>query len=205
MYTPKHFVMSDSDHAEFIHQYPLATLVIATEQPSIAQCPLIYNAEHHELMGHLAFNNPILEYMNNDTVITALFSGNQGYISANWYAESKHHTNKEVPTWNYSSVEVTGRITMADELGTRDILEQQTAVFESRVNEDWRLEKLSDAQITAMIKAIRGFTIAISAVTGKHKLSQNKPQMIQERLITRMQLQSGTEYDDLISAMQTKD
>lgn len=205
MYTPKHFAMPESDHAGFIHQNPMATLVIGGEQPTITQCPLIYNSDTNELMGHLAFNNPFLESMSNDTAVTALFSGNQGYISANWYAESKDQPNKEVPTWNYSSVEITGQVNMADETKTRQILEQQTAVFESRVDEDWRLEKLSESQIAAMIKAIRGFAISVTTITGKQKLSQNKSQLIQERLLTRMQLQSSPEYEALILAMQKKD
>ena len=203
MYIPKHFQMSESDYVGFIQRYPLATMIIGGNEPGVAQCPLVYDDSNKRLMGHLAFINPMLDLMSTGDSITILFSGNQGYVSANWYATADQEINREVPTCNYSSLEVIGTIQMADEDETRTILEQQTDVFESRVNEDWRLDKLSEQQISAMIKAIRGFYITIDDISGKHKLSQNKPLLIQERLIQRMQLQSGTDYDSLVSAMKT--
>ena len=140
--------------------------------------------------------------MHSGQPVTVLFSGNQGYISANWYEEVEPAANHEVPTWNYSSLEISGTVTMVDTQQTRAILQQQTRVFESRVNEHWRLDKLSEEQISAMLGAIRGFVIKIETAEGKHKLSQNKSPLIRERLVQRMQLQSNYEYGLLINAMQ---
>ena len=202
MYIPKHFQMPESGHVEFIRQFPLATMVIATDKPMLAQCPLIYNFAEQQLLGHFAANNPIIECMHSGQPVTVLFSGNQGYVSANWYAEAEQAANREVPTWNYSSLEICGTVTMVDTQQTRSILQQQTRVFESRVNENWRLDKLSEEQISAMLGAIRGFVIKIETAEGKHKLSQNKSPLIRERLVQRMQLQSNHEYGLLINAMQ---
>ena len=82
MYIPKHFQMPESDHAEFIRQFPLATMVIATDKPMLAQCPLIYNFAEQQLLGHFAANNPIIVRMDSSQPVTVLFSGNNNISNA---------------------------------------------------------------------------------------------------------------------------
>ena len=206
MYCPKHFEMPESVRDSFIARYPLATL-FNTTVGEIAQCPLIYIPEEQVLLGHLANGNPFLKHIQCDTHVKVLFSGNQGYISPNWYDEQKHardpvsFQHREVPTWNYSTLEVTGIINTLDKQLTLQVLAQQTARYERMVGEDWTLDKLSERQQQAMANAITAIQIKVSTWQGKSKLSQNKSLPMRQSLLSHLQNQSLYSYAALTEDM----
>ena len=209
MYCPKHFQMPDSDYAQFIRSFPLATLFDKVSG-QVTQCPLIYDADKHQLMGHLAIGNPFLADTDSGREITTLFHGHQGYISPNWYDELQHakhpesFQHREVPTWNYSTLEVTGTLELVEKQQTLAVLEQQTRQYEQQVGEDWTLDKLSETQQHAMIKAITAFSITPTQWQGKHKLSQNKSAAVQSSLLTHMRNLEPLEHQLLRTTMQAK-
>jgi transcriptional regulator len=81
-----------------------------------------------------------------------------------------------VPTWNYSVVDCVGQaepITEPDAM--RALLSQLTAKFEAHRAEPWSLSDAPESYIAAMLKGITAFKLPITAITGKWKLSQNRP------------------------------
>lgn len=195
MYTPKHFEMPVEQYANFIEQFPLAT-IISRHQLEISQCPLVYLEDKHQLIGHLSIGNPQLAAFEQDNQVKAVFSGYDGYISAAWYP-----TSDQVPTWNYSSLEISGRVYLANQNETEEILIKQTTVLEQRVNENWTLDKLPDIKRQAMLKAIRAFVIDIESWQGKNKLSQNKSDDVRAILKQKCKAQTESSYYGLVTRM----
>ena len=168
MYCPVHFKMAPERYEDFITRFPLA-LLIHPHELCVSHCPLIYLKDSHQLAGHLAKGNPILSAFSDSPELKIVFNGHQGYVSASWYT-----TDTEVPTWNYSSLEVVGKVVLTSNAQTLEILTRQNEQFEASVNEHWQIEKLPEAKRNAMLNAIQGFTITIDNWQGKAKLSQNK-------------------------------
>ena len=177
MYTPRHFVMPEHEYASFVKKFPLATLISA-HNLATSQCPLVYVAESQQLIGHLSIANSQLAAFEKDRHVKVIFTGNNGYISAAWYP-----TPDQVPTWNYSALEVSGKINVLSSDETLAIITKQTEVFESSVNESWHIEKLPEQRRLAMLNAIRAFTIDITDWQGKEKLSQNKSPEVRQQLL----------------------
>ncbi len=103
-----------------------------------------------------------------------VFRGAQGYISPGWYPGKQEH-HKEVPTWNYQVVQARGRITVRDDA---DFVLQQIASLtrqqEAQMDIPWQVSDAPPEFIEAMVKAVVGLEIAVSELTGKTKLGQNK-------------------------------
>ena len=84
-------------------------------------------------------------------------------------------THKEVPTWNYQSVHITGNVSLltAPE-ALIDILSKQTVDFEASQPHPWSLDDAPVEYIQAMCRAIVGIRVNITDVQTQFKLSQNK-------------------------------
>ena len=180
MYIPPSFRMNDQAIPEFIDENPFATLIsVDAAGPIINFAPLYFDAINHRLMGHLANNNEQLLAMKHNSVITVIFHGPDGYISPNWYADKA-----QVPTWNFMSVEIKGKVTLihgdAEKL---QLLENLSSIHEQKILSDWKINKLSEVKLKAMLNAITGLSIQIDCWEGKTKLSQNKPETERLNLI----------------------
>lgn len=92
------------------------------------------------------------------------------YVSANWYPDAAGN----VPTWNYSAVELAGRATAMDLAGLEALLNRASATFEPRVGEDWQMAKMERRRAEAMMRAITGFALRPDQIRATHKHSQNR-------------------------------
>ena len=103
-----------------------------------------------------------------------VFRGAEAYISPNWYP-SKHETHRQVPTWNYEVVHAHGVLTVQDdERFTRRLLAQLTRRHEAAEPKPWKMGDSAPDYIDSMLRNIVGIEIAITSLTGKVKLSQNR-------------------------------
>ena len=64
------------------------------------------------LRGHLARGNPQWRDISPDVEALAIFDGPDSYITPAFY-ETKRLTGKDVPTWNYTTVQVRGPLSCA--------------------------------------------------------------------------------------------
>ena len=179
MFTPKAFKEDSFETIQvFIKEKPLVT-VIAQTGNGLEAChiPMYWQDDGSEfgcLYGHIAKVNAL----NNSTNLTApwlvIFQDAGHYISPNWYP-SKAVTHKEVPTWNYRSVHITGDVSLltAPE-ALVDILSKQTVDFEASQPHPWSLDDAPVEYIQAMCRAIVGIRVDITDVQAQFKLSQNK-------------------------------
>ena len=179
MYLPAHFEETRSEvlHA-LMRDHPLATLVVHGPDGLAAHhLPLCFAAgaaPFGALQGHVARANPLWHQSANAEVL-AIFHGPQAYVSPSWYATKREH-GKAVPTWNYAVVHVHGRLrTIEDPAWLRSQLESLVARHEAGFGEPWGIADAPPDYIDKMLTVIVGIEVAITALKGKWKISQNQP------------------------------
>ena len=182
MYQPPHFVETRLDvlHA-LIRAHPLGLLIsVGPDGPMADPLPFLIDTAvepHGRLRAHLAKANPQWRLIaeNPQTPVLVVFQGADSYVTPSWY-ETKRETGKVVPTWNYAIVQVRGRARIVDD---REWLAGQiaelTATHEAHRAEPWQVTDAPAPFIEAQIKGIIGLEIAITEISGKWKVSQNRP------------------------------
>ena len=182
MYIPDHFRPSATDVADLLANLAAADLVSATAEGLLAtMLPLIHEApgssagagEHGRLLGHLARNNRqwrtavIGEAM-------VIVRGPDAYISPGWYATKGEH-GRVVPTWNYVTAHIHGRLIVHDDPGWVEAnVRALTDRHEATRAEPWAVDDAPRPYIEGQLRAIVGIEIAISRIEAKFKLSQNR-------------------------------
>src|SRR6266849_692463 len=119
MYLPKHFAEA---RVEVLHETiatsRLATLVTLGSGGLMAtHLPLLLGPADGELgtlYGHVARGNPQWRDYDSNVEALAIFLGPEAYVSPSWYA-TKAETGRVVPTWNYLTVHVYGRLQTYDD------------------------------------------------------------------------------------------
>lgn len=203
MYLPKHFeetrtgVMHD-----LVEAHPLCTLVTLTDGlPEANHIPMLLTRRNEGLgflTGHVARNNPLWQEHPADAEVLAIFHGPQSYISPSWYASKQEH-GKAVPTWNYVAVHARGRIRFMDDADwLRTQLESLTARHENHRPEPWSLSDAPADFIQGMIRMVVGFEIEITALSGKWKVSQNRPARDIDSLATHLDQMQDTAMSALV-------
>jgi transcriptional regulator len=179
VYVPEHFRETRIDVLQaFVRRHPLATLVALTAQGLTANhVPLRAQlvGEGGVLRGHVARANSLWRELKPGAEVLAIFTGADSYISPTWYP-SKREEGRVVPTWNYATVHVNGRIRFIDDASwLRGFVEALTDEHEQGRTERWHVGDAPADYIEAMLRAIVGFEINVSKITGKFKGSQNRP------------------------------
>ena len=157
----------------FIQAYGFATVITDHDRLIASHLPVLFDeadGAHGILRSHMARANEQWRQFQSDREVLCVFPGPHAYISPSWYVQQ--HT---VPTWNYAAVHVYGfpKIVGADDLKT--IVVDTTEKYEALMPKPWTLP-LSEQEFDGMLKAIVGFTIAITRVEAKFKLGQNRSQ-----------------------------
>jgi len=179
MYAPSHFEESRVDVLhELIRTQPLGLLVTQGASGLAANSiPFLVDAgpgPFGTLRAHVARANPVWrDAPETDTLV--VFQGPQAYVSPNWYP-SKAATGKAVPTWNYVMVQARGRLRIVDDVDwLRTLVTRLTAVHEHGQPKPWTIDEAPPDFMATMLRAIVGIEIELTALTGKWKVSQNRP------------------------------
>ena len=174
MYRPKAYAIDDvSVLHEAMRRRGFATIAAITGgRVRLAYAPVIVDVEPHPLgtlRFHLARLNPLADL--DDAEMTISFLGPDGYVSPDWYEGAGF-----VPTWNYIAVEASGHARVLDDLELSRLLVDLSALHEDRLRpkQPWTIEKLDEARLSALMRAIRGFAVRLETLEGKFKLSQDK-------------------------------
>jgi transcriptional regulator len=188
MYIPKPFHVSDRQVlCEFLERHSFATLVSVVDgKPFATHLPLLLDrmpTAHGALLGHVARANPQWRTFDGQQEALAIFQGPHAYVSPSWYS-----TSPAVPTWNYTAVHVYGapRI-IDDEQAFSDLLDRLIAFYAAGMPTPWPGILPADFRATLM-KGIVGFVMAIDRIEGKFKLSQNRSDADQRRVVAHLGL-----------------
>lgn len=175
---PKPFAApSDTACLELLRSHPLGT-VVWQQAGDLEATPLpwlLRQGSPHQLAGHVARANPLVKALADGPLpVLVIFQGPQGYISPNWYP-SKAETERQVPTWNYSTVHVHGQLrAIGDPAWLRPLLDELTARHEADQPRPWRLEDAAPGFIEQLQRAIVGVELTVQRLKGKFKLGQDE-------------------------------
>lgn len=198
MYIPKYFRIDDEEVIyDFIEKYGFATLFSQHEgEPCATHLPLTLNKGENALYGHFARPNKQWKDIENQQVLV-VFQGPHCYISPSWY-----ETMKAVPTWNYVSIHVYGKMEIVeDKQVIFDSLNDMVNKYESQ-DSPYNLNDVDSRFIEGMSKGIVAFKINITKIEAKAKLSQNHPVERQELIIKH--LENTSNQDNLQVAVLMK-
>jgi transcriptional regulator len=100
--------------------------------------------------------------------------GPDAYISPSWY-ETKREHGRVVPTWNYLTAHLHGRLVVHDdptwcERNVRALVERH----EAHRPDPWSVDDAPPPYIAGQLKAIVGLEVLVTRIEAKTKLSQNR-------------------------------
>jgi len=175
MYQPPHF---REDRPEILHAliraHPLATVVTAGAGGLMANLIPMILGEDGTLHGHLARANDQLAALREGAETLLIFQGPEAYVRPSWYPSKAEH-GMVVPTWNYVIVQARGtpRV-LKDTALLKAHLEQLTASQEDGRDHPWQVDDAPADFIERMLRNIIGFEVAVTAIEGMWKVSQNR-------------------------------
>jgi transcriptional regulator len=186
MYIPAHFTPDAALVTELLTEHGAADLVTATPEGLVAtMLPFVYvppdgggeaGAEPSlgALHGHLARSNDQWKRPAAGESL-AIVRGPDAYVSPGWYASKAEH-GRVVPTWNYLTAHVYGRLVVHDDPAwTEDLVRRLTVKHEARREHPWSVDDAPRSFIEGQLRAIVGVELRITRVEAKAKLSQNRP------------------------------
>ena len=174
MYVPPAFAMTDEAAMQAVMAAnSFATVVSAGKQGLMAtHVPVLIDparGPRGTIVLHLARANPHWQDLQ-EVEAMVLFQGPHAYVSPRWYA-----SDAAVPTWNYVAVHAYGRARLIfDRTELRALVARLAAHHEAGAASPWSLDRVPEAQMTGLLKAIVGLEIPIDRIEGKAKLSQNR-------------------------------
>lgn len=178
MYTPAAFAVTDRevlrDTIRALGAGDLVTVGPAGIESTVV--PFLVDDEATTLTAHLARANP--QWRTADRTVNALvtFRGPDGYVSPAWYPSKQAH-GKVVPTWNYVTVQARGRLVVHDDPAwVRAFVARLTDRHEQHREQPWSIDDAPGDFIDGLVRTIVGVEIEVTELTGKWKLSQNRPE-----------------------------
>ena len=204
MYNPSVFRETRLDvlHA-LIRQYPLGILITGNNGLMANSIPFLVEPEDSgagRLLAHMSRGNDQLQALRDGGEVLIVFQGPQAFVTPSWYASKAEH-GKVVPTWNYVTVQVRGLATVNDDAGwLRDHVGAMTASQESGRAEPWAVADAPEDFIAAQLRGIAGIEIAITAIEGKWKVSQNRNAADREGVIAGLRADGDDVMADVVEA-----
>lgn len=178
MYIPKDFAVSEWDaQKHLISEYPLATVVTIDEDGSpIANHFPFYLHEDESgkkfLHAHIAKKNHQIPSLKDNDKVLVIFQSPSTYISPSYYPE-KERTHKFVPTWDFASLHIVGKLRVIDDFDfVRAQLNHFTDQNEASRENKWKVDDAPENYLKIMQKAITGLEIEIVDMKCKYKFEQ---------------------------------
>lgn len=196
MYNPKTFKIEDKTKIiDFIKKYNFG-IINSIDNPNqeIVSSHIPFLIERtgdgqDQLLCHFAKANPHWNLIEQNPKVQIIFSGPHAYISP------KYYVNTSVPTWNYTTVHVTGKAHIISKSNDRlEIIEKLVTAHENNPN-GWDLSFLDSDFIATKMNAIIVVKITDLKFEAKFKLNQNKKEEDIEKVITQLLANGGTDKD----------
>jgi transcriptional regulator len=161
--------------------------------------PLLLSEDKKTLVGHFSKGNQQWKDIEEQEVLV-VFQGPHCYISPSWY-----ESQDAVPTWNYVTVHVNGKVQLLKEEDPRlwQSMVNLTEKYEE-LNSPYNLYHVDTKYINALSKGVIGFTISIDKIEGKAKLSQNHSKERVERVIEQLSKIEKSDEQDIAKWMSKK-
>lgn len=207
MYVPPAFREDDpAVLLSIIRELPLGLLISQKEgAPSANLLPFettVAEGKLETLTAHMARANDQWQKLHGQDVLV-VFQGANAYVSPRWY-ESKREHGKVVPTWNYAVVQARGRVrVIEDRQWLLAQVSRLTAHHEAGVGTGpaWQVTDAPAGFIESQLKGIVGIEIAVSELSGKLKVSQNRPAADRAGVMVGLEELGGDQRNSVITYM----
>jgi transcriptional regulator len=170
MYGHPAHLMAEDDARAAMAAFDRASLLVT---PDLRATHLPFYLRDDHLIGHIARAND--HWKSAPCAALVVMAGPEAYVSPNWYPSKQQH-GRAVPTWNYVTLHVRGRLETFDD---RPLLEEAVALLsdmhERRQAQPWTLAEAPRDYIERLLNGIVCVRLVIERVEGKRKLSQDKP------------------------------
>lgn len=181
LYQPAHdrFAAADpvAELARLAAEVPTTLVTLSSGGLVASILPMVFHpgvGAHGVLRGHLARANPQWRDVTPGVDALAILDGPDTYVTPAWY-ETKRRTGKDVPTWDYVTVQVRGPLHVHhDEAWLLDHLRALVDRHETGRPDPWSIDDPPEGYIATNARAIVGLELVIGAVEAKRKLSQNR-------------------------------
>ena len=180
MYIPKiNSWNDDREIFDFMRRFSFATMVTARNGIPIAtHLPFLVSKDDGSIIlySHFARANDHWQALGEQTSLV-IFSEPHAYISLFYYEKELN-----VPTWNYLVVHAYGKTTLiGDTDKMMELLENTINEFEATYGKQW--SSLPEQYRMNMIKGIVGFSMVVTELQTKKKISQNRSEGEREKII----------------------
>lgn len=198
MYIPQHFNVSDLHWLDWLAEHDSFGTLISTvdETPFASHLPVLYQrtGEQVTLTGHWARPNEQWRSIEDQRVLF-IFHGPHAYITPRWYPEPRKH----VPTWDYATAHVYGRIRLVEDAAALEkIVSSLAEKFEQHAQSPWRM---ADSDGARMLRGIIGFELVAERVELKFKLNQNHPKQNVDGVITGLSAENRDDSRSILELM----
>jgi len=222
MYPAKHYQASEKNithYHDIIENNPLATLIFSHgSEIDVSHIPCHFSLKttstntrqlvRNTLTAHVSNLHPLAELLQHSPTVALhlVFHGDDAYISPR-DVPKQHSRAQSVPTWNYAKVHVSGTAHEIKDIDDKyQYMAASTAYFEQRLstnnmNLPWSIEEAPAIAIQKMLNAITIFSITITHLEGRFKLSQNKSKAVQKEIAEQLTTRGVEELGQLMLAL----
>ncbi len=171
---PVFHTASTVENADFARDRAFGVLSVAGPEgvaPMLSHVPFLLSDDGTVAELHLVRSNPIARALTESRPARIAVSGPDSYISPDWYG-----IDDQVPTWNYVAVHLTGTLEKRPHEELRDLLDRQSAFFESRLlpKPAWSADKMRPDALERLMRMIVPCRMRVDGIEGTWKLGQNK-------------------------------
>jgi transcriptional regulator len=119
---------------------------------------------------HLTARNPLVELADGNRRFLLIVSGDDAYISNDWYA-----SRDNVSTWLYEAVHLAGVAHLRERDENRGHGDALLRVSEARLpKQPWDLAQMEPTKRESMLASIRVIDLVVDQIEGQAKLNQHK-------------------------------
>ena len=204
MYIPKHFEEKDlHEIASLVKEFGFATLVSVTDAGPIAThipLELIIDKEGiWKLHGHVARANPQWRNFTTQKDVLAIFMGPHTYISPSWY------DHKNVPTWNYKAVHLSGKVSLVEGEALESMLRELMHRYESaHAEKPHSYDEIPKEILDKDLRGLIGIEIVIDKIEAVSKLSQNRNEASYDSIIDHLKKLDAYDAKRIAEEMQRR-
>ena len=171
MYVPAHFSMTAEQVRSVLESGSAGDLVsVGPDGPVATYVPMLFEPASPtgdglgSLIGHVSRVN---DQWRSPGEALFILHGPDDFIEADWLNTPD---SANVPTWNYVTVHVYGRLVVHDDPAWMLAAVQRL----SAAHGDASVDAMGTEEVARLLRAIVGVELVISRVDGKAKMSQNK-------------------------------
>ncbi len=148
-----------------VELFPLACL-ISVEGDEIFTSYIPLHFKEGKMVGHVDANNPQVKLLQGGKKVKLVFSGPDAYISP------AEFTTNELPTYNSIRIEAEGCVYGIEEADLKAEIQSLTQVMEAE-KQAYTLTE-AEKRLHTLMPYIHGFTIEVTPLIGRIKMSQDK-------------------------------